>query len=131
MGPKTLILKVVKKDLDHWVKIPAPDWPEFIELLREGGDRKETRVLLQFEEMETPAMEKLRNHILAKIVEYNELYNQYSREFDRSRIPLLAAHITGLKRELKHLEAHLARLEQREPRKFYLRPLPVRFLHVE
>lgn len=128
---KTVILNVVKKDLDYWVKVTAPHWAEFMELLREGGDHKGTRIALRFEELDTPAMEKLRNQILVKIIEYNELYNQYTRELDSSKVTLQGKHITGLKKGLKHLELRLAALEQREPRKFYLRPLPVRYLRVD
>ncbi len=69
--------------------------------------------------------------ILEKICGYDELYNLYIREPDSSKKTVLENQISGAKKDLKELELRLARLEQREPRKLPLRPLPVRKLKIE
>lgn len=126
-----MTLAVMKKDADYWVKVSGTDWGEFMELLRDGGDRKEVRVVLRFESGEMAPLETLRNEILVKILEYNELYARYVRELNASQINILGGQILGLKKDLKELEVRLAFLEQREPRKLPLRPLPVRYLGID
>ncbi len=125
---KEMILTVVRENLDYRVKVSKTHWGEFLELLRDGGNSKGTRVAFKFEES---AGETLCNEILGKVIEYNELYNRYLQELNSSQVNLLGRQITGLKRDLKNLEVRLASLEQREPRNLPLRPLPVRFLGVD
>ncbi len=125
---KEMTLTVVRENQDYRVKVSESQWGEFLELLRDGGDRKGTRVVFRFEES---ARETLCNEILGKMIEYNELYNRYLHELNSSQVHLLGTQITGLKKDLKVLETRLASLEQREPRNLPLRPLPVRSLGVD
>jgi len=73
----------------------------------------------------------LTEEILGKILEHDELYSGYLRESDSLKKVLLGAQISALKREVTELESRLAVLEQREPRHFPLRPLPVTQLQIE
>lgn len=73
----------------------------------------------------------LSEEILGKILEHDELYGGYLRESDSLKKVLLGAQISALKREVTELESRLAVLEQREPRHFPLRPLPVTQLQIE
>jgi len=69
--------------------------------------------------------------ILEKICEYDELYNRYVRELDPSGGTALGGQIIEMRESLVQLESRLATLEQREPRKLPLRPLPVRQMRIE
>ena len=69
--------------------------------------------------------------ILAKILEYDDLYNGYTLESDSLKRVLLGAQISTVKRDVTELESRLAALEQREPRPLPLRPLPVTQLQIE
>ena len=69
--------------------------------------------------------------ILGKILEYDDLYNGYTRESDSLKRVLLGAQIFAVKRDVTELESRLAALEQREPRHLPLRPLPVTQLQIE
>ena len=69
--------------------------------------------------------------ILEKICEYDKLYNRYIHEIDPSGGTALGGQIIEMKESLVKLESRLATLEQREPRKLPLRPLPVRQMRIE
>lgn len=73
----------------------------------------------------------LYEEILGKILEYDNLYNGYTRESDSLKRVLLGAQISAVKREVMELESRLATLEQREPRHLPLRPLPVTTLQID
>ena len=69
--------------------------------------------------------------ILEKICKQEDLYNRYLREADRGKRERLAREIAVIREDLRQLEFRLAMLEQRQPRRLPLRPLPVRQLGIE
>ncbi len=69
--------------------------------------------------------------IVEKICEYDKLYSRYVGEIDPSERTMFEREIVEMKEHLIQLESVLATLEQREPRKLPLRPLPVKQLTIE
>ena len=69
--------------------------------------------------------------ILEKICEYDELYNRYVHEINPSEWAELERQVIEVRKSLVQLESRWATLEQREPRKLPLRPLPVRQMRIE
>ncbi len=69
--------------------------------------------------------------LLTKMFEHEQLYNQYVSEPAPLKKTQIVEQIASLKENLRELESRLAVLEQREPRRLPLRPLPVSQLKIE
>jgi len=69
--------------------------------------------------------------LLTKIFEHEQLYNQYVCEPAPLKKAQIVEQIALVKENLRELECRLAVLEQREPRRLPLRPLPVSQLKIE
>jgi hypothetical protein len=69
--------------------------------------------------------------LLTKIFEHEQLYNQYGCEPAPLKKAQIVEQIALVKENLRELECRLAVLEQREPRRLPLRPLPVSQLKIE
>ena len=69
--------------------------------------------------------------LLTKIFEHEQLYNQYVCEPAPLKKAQIVEQIASVKENLRELEFRLAVLEQREPRRLFLRPLPVSQLKIE
>ncbi len=69
--------------------------------------------------------------ILGKICNHEDLCERYICETDPEKRDRIGREITVLRGDLRQLEFRLAMLEQREPRRLPLRPLPVRQLKIE
>ena len=69
--------------------------------------------------------------LLAKIFEHDQLYSQYICEPAPFKKTQIIEQIALVKENLRELEFKLAALEQREPRRLPLRPLPVSQLKIE
>ena len=69
--------------------------------------------------------------LLAKIFEHEQLYSQYICEPAPFKKTQVMEQIALVKENLRELEFKLAALEQREPRRLPLRPLPVSQLKIE
>jgi hypothetical protein len=69
--------------------------------------------------------------ILGKLCKHEDLYDQFICETDPQKRDRTGREIVVLREDLRQLEFRLAMLEQREPRRLPLRPLPVRVLKIK